>query len=67
MSRATTAGVGSNPSWLALRIWKHRWTAGDAVLWDNRCLLHRAMPWDMSDPRVMWHSRVAGDVATEGV
>jgi alpha-ketoglutarate-dependent taurine dioxygenase len=49
------------------RVWEHRWTPGDAVLWDNRCLLHRAMPWDMSEPRVMWHSRLAGDAATEGV
>jgi alpha-ketoglutarate-dependent taurine dioxygenase len=37
------------------------------VLWDNRCLLHRAMPWDMGEPRVMWHSRVAGDAVSEGV
>jgi alpha-ketoglutarate-dependent taurine dioxygenase len=49
------------------RVWHHRWTAGDVVLWDNRCLLHRAMPWDMTEPRVMWHSRVAGDVVSEGV
>jgi len=48
------------------RVWRHSWTAGDAVLWDNRCLLHRAMPWDMSEPRVMWHSRVAGDAVSEG-
>jgi alpha-ketoglutarate-dependent taurine dioxygenase len=43
----------------------HRWTAGEAVIWDNRCLLHRAMPWDMTKPRVMWHSRIAGDPASE--
>jgi alpha-ketoglutarate-dependent taurine dioxygenase len=24
----------------------HSWTLGDAVLWDNRCLMHRAYPWD---------------------
>lgn len=43
------------------RIYHHTWTPGDAVVWDNRCLLHRATPWDMSQPRVMWHSRIAGD------
>lgn len=43
----------------------HTWSAGDAVLWDNRCLLHRACPWDMSEPRVMYHSRIAGDAVTE--
>jgi len=47
------------------RIWHHRWTAGDAVIWDNRCLLHRATPWDMTQPRVMWHSRIAGDPVSE--
>ena len=47
------------------RIYHHDWTPGDAVLWDNRCLLHRATPWDMTQPRVMWHSRIAGDPASE--
>jgi alpha-ketoglutarate-dependent taurine dioxygenase len=47
------------------RVYHHRWTPGDAVIWDNRCLLHRAMPWNMSEPRVMWHSRIAGDPASE--
>ena len=49
----------------APRIHHHRWTPGDVVIWDNRCLLHRAMPWDMTQPRVMWHSRIAGDPVAE--
>ena len=47
------------------RVYHHDWTAGDAVLWDNRCLMHQATPWDMTQPRVMWHSRIAGDPASE--
>jgi alpha-ketoglutarate-dependent taurine dioxygenase len=47
------------------RTYHHTWTAGDAVIWDNRCLLHQARPWDMAQPRVMWHSRIAGDPASE--
>ena len=47
------------------RVYHHSWTPGDAVVWDNRCLLHRGMPWDMTQPRVMWHSRIAGDPASE--
>jgi alpha-ketoglutarate-dependent taurine dioxygenase len=47
------------------RIHYHDWSPGDVVVWDNRCLLHRATPWDMHEPRVMWHSRIAGDPATE--
>ena len=47
------------------RIYHHDWRPGDVVVWDNRCLLHQATPWDMSQPRVMWHSRIAGDPASE--
>jgi alpha-ketoglutarate-dependent taurine dioxygenase len=49
----------------APRVHTHHWRAGDVLLWDNRCLLHRAMPWDLSQPRVMWHSRLAGHPTTE--
>jgi alpha-ketoglutarate-dependent taurine dioxygenase len=47
------------------RVWRHSWTPGDAVVWDNRALMHRACPWDMTKPRVMYHSRIAGDPVTE--
>ena len=47
------------------RVYRHQWTVGDIIIWDNRCILHRAMPWDMREPRVMWHTRVAGDGVNE--
>ena len=47
------------------RVYTHRWSVGDLVVWDNRCVLHRARPWDWSEPRVMMHTRVSGDPATE--
>ncbi|MCW5744598.1 MAG: TauD/TfdA family dioxygenase [Alphaproteobacteria bacterium] len=47
------------------RVYHHDWTPGDAVVWDNRCLLHQATPWDMTQPRIMWHSRIAGDPISE--
>ena len=49
----------------APRVYEHDWAVGDAVIWDNRCLLHRGCPWDMNEPRVMYHSRIAGDAVTE--
>lgn len=49
------------------RLYHHSWIPGDVVLWDNRCLLHQACPWDMKYPRIMLHSRLAGDPASEGV
>lgn len=47
------------------RTYHHAWTPGDVVVWDNRCLLHQATPWDMSQRRIMWHSRIAGDPQSE--
>lgn len=47
------------------RVYEHQWCSGDAVIWDNRCLLHRARPWNMSEPRTMWHARIAGDNESE--
>lgn len=49
----------------APRIYTHRWAPGDLVVWDNRCLLHRGNPWDMNEPRVMYHSRIKGDAESE--
>jgi alpha-ketoglutarate-dependent taurine dioxygenase len=47
------------------RVLSHRWQPGDLALWDNRCVLHRARPYDPGVPRVMHHTRIAGDPATE--
>lgn len=47
------------------RVYHHRWTPGDAVVWDNRRLMHQACPWDMREPRVMYHARIAGDRQSE--
>lgn len=27
-------------------VYRHRWTAGDIVIWDNRCVMHRATPFE---------------------
>ena len=54
-----------NDACQAPRIYKHNWTVGDVVVWDNRCLMHRACPYDTSFPRVLRGSRIAGDRDTE--
>lgn len=48
------------------RVYEHRWRPGDVAIWDNRCVLHRARPYDHSVPRLMLHTRIAGDERTEG-
>ncbi|MGA1371074.1 MAG: TauD/TfdA dioxygenase family protein [Pseudomonadales bacterium] len=47
------------------RVYKHAWSVGDLVVWDNRCLMHRACPYDERHPRHLRGSRVSGDPATE--
>jgi len=43
------------------RVYTHRWRAGDLVMWDNRCVLHRGRPWDENRyRRVMHRTTVAG-------
>ena len=49
----------------APRVFRHEWQPGDLAIWDNRCLLHRARPYDHREPRLMKHTRIAGDPATE--
>jgi alpha-ketoglutarate-dependent 2,4-dichlorophenoxyacetate dioxygenase len=41
--------------------YRHRWRAGDLLIWDNRCVLHRGMPYDADRYRRRMHqTRVAG-------
>jgi alpha-ketoglutarate-dependent taurine dioxygenase len=47
------------------RILQHDWAPGDLVVWDNRCALHRARPYDHLEARVLRHTRIAGDPASE--
>ena len=49
----------------APRVYRHCWQPGDIAVWDNRCVLHRARPYDHAHPRVMIHTRVRGNPATE--
>ena len=32
-------------------VYRHRWQAGDLVMWDNRCTLHRGRRFDLSQRR----------------
>jgi len=43
------------------RVYSHRWSVGDTVIWDNRGVLHRAAPYDPFSPREMLRTTVLGD------
>ncbi len=38
----------------------HKWRAGDVVLWDNRCVMHRRTPFDDQERRVMHRTQMKG-------
>jgi alpha-ketoglutarate-dependent taurine dioxygenase len=46
---------------IADKVYSHRWTVGDTVIWDNRGVLHRAAPYDPDSPREMLRTTVLGD------
>ena len=42
--------------------YRHEWREGDLVIWDNRCVLHRATPFDTTrHKRFMQRTTVSGD------
>ena len=42
-------------------VYRHRWQVGDLVVWDNRCTMHTAVPYDFDrEPRLMHRTTVAG-------
>ena len=44
--------------------YRHEWQEGDLIIWDNRCVLHRATPFDtMRYRRLMQRTTVSGDPA----
>jgi alpha-ketoglutarate-dependent 2,4-dichlorophenoxyacetate dioxygenase len=41
-------------------VYRHRWRVGDLVIWDNRCTMHRALPFDdLAHVRMMHRTTVA--------
>ena len=40
--------------------WRHHWRAGDLVLWDNRCTMHRRDAFDPASRRIMHRTQVKG-------
>ena len=43
-------------------VYRHCWTVGDLVIWDNRCTMHRGRSYDDTQRRVL-HRTTVSDVA----
>jgi taurine dioxygenase len=41
--------------------WHHKWAAGDLLLWDNRCVMHRRDAFDDTTRRIMHRTQIRGD------
>ena len=44
-------------------VYTHRWRVGDLVMWDDRCTMHRARPYDRTQARDM-HRTTVSDIAS---
>ena len=48
--------------------YRHQWQAGDMVMFDNICVMHQAMPYDLAGSRRLLHrTTVAGDAPLNSV
>jgi alpha-ketoglutarate-dependent taurine dioxygenase len=43
------------------RVYRHEWSVGDTVIWDNRGVIHRAAPYEPDSPREMLRTTVLGE------
>jgi alpha-ketoglutarate-dependent 2,4-dichlorophenoxyacetate dioxygenase len=34
-------------------VYRHRWNKGDVLIWDERATMHRGVPWNYDEPRVL--------------
>jgi taurine dioxygenase len=41
--------------------WYQQWRAGDLILWDNRCVMHRRDGFDPATRRIMHRTQIKGD------
>ena len=46
-------------------VYRHEWRLGDLVIWDNRGVLHRALPYASDSPRLMHRTTLVGDEAIQ--
>jgi len=45
--------------------YEHRWKPGELIVWDNRCTMHRATPYDpATQGRVVRRCTVLGEIPT---
>jgi alpha-ketoglutarate-dependent taurine dioxygenase len=43
------------------RVYRHQWSVGDTVIWDNTGVVHRAAPYGQDSPRELLRTTIFGD------
>ena len=46
-------------------VYRHHWSVGDTVIWDNRGVMHRVTPYAMDSKREMLRTTIFGDEPIE--
>ena len=49
----------AHPQW----VYRHKWTVGDFLLWDNTGTMHKAAPYDLDSKRLMDRTTLCGEEA----
>lgn len=44
-------------------VYRHQWTVGDMVMWDNTGTMHRALPYDPASGRMLHRTKLEGEEA----
>jgi alpha-ketoglutarate-dependent taurine dioxygenase len=48
-------------------VYRHEWTVGDLLMWDNCGVMHRVIPYDPNSGRMMHRTTLYGVERIEGV
>ena len=62
VSKASASIYSYYPGTQPQFVYRHCWTVGDLVIWDNRCTMHRGRPYDDTQRRVL-HRTTVSDIA----
>ena len=57
------AGPGTAPTFGGLHdtAYRHQWSVGDLVIWDNTGTMHRAMPYNPDSGRLLTRTKLEGE------
>jgi alpha-ketoglutarate-dependent taurine dioxygenase len=49
------------------RVYRHEWTVGDLIIWDNTGVMHRVQPYEAASAREMHRTTMSGDEPIQSI